>query len=128
MSNTKFKVNTINQYLDRIEIHPLLSKNDQILKNINNLISDLDKFLAEKRDDYDELQIQINQLQSEVRNIIPESKNSYEIEHQTSILTMQNTKIKKNIELNESSNVLVIGCEGNADVKLYKQLLSKGRR
>ena len=39
-----------------------------------------------------------------------------------------NTKTKKLIELNENSNVLVIGCEGNADVKLYKQLLSKGRR
>ena len=38
------------------------------------------------------------------------------------------TKIKKLIELNENSNVLVIGCEGNADVKLYKQLLSKGRK
>ena len=32
------------------------------------------------------------------------------------------------IELNEKSNVLIIGCEGNADVKLYKQLLSKGRK
>ena len=39
-----------------------------------------------------------------------------------------NYKTKKLIELNEKSNVLVIGCEGNADVKLYKQLLSKGRR
>ena len=37
-------------------------------------------------------------------------------------------KTKKLIELNEKSNVLVIGCEGNADVKLYKQLLSKGRK
>ena len=37
-------------------------------------------------------------------------------------------KIKKFIELDKNSNVLVIGCEGNADVKLYKQLLSKGRR
>ena len=39
-----------------------------------------------------------------------------------------NYKTKKLIELNEKSNVLVIGCEGNADVKLYKQLLSKGRK
>ncbi len=39
-----------------------------------------------------------------------------------------NPKIKKLINLNEKSNVLVIGCEGNADVKLYKQLLSKGRK
>ena len=39
-----------------------------------------------------------------------------------------NYKTKKLIELNEKSNVLIIGCEGNADVKLYKQLLSKGRK
>ena len=37
-------------------------------------------------------------------------------------------KAKKLINLNENSNVLVIGCEGNADLKLYKQLLSKGRK
>ena len=39
-----------------------------------------------------------------------------------------NKKTRKLINLNQNSNVLVIGCEGNADVKLYKQLLSKGRR
>ena len=39
-----------------------------------------------------------------------------------------NIKTKKIIELNENSNVLLIGCEGNADIKLYKQLLSKGRK
>ena len=39
-----------------------------------------------------------------------------------------NIKAKKFLNLNESSNILVIGCEGNADVKLYKQLLSKGRK
>jgi len=39
-----------------------------------------------------------------------------------------NTKTKKMLELDENSNVLLIGCEGNADVKLYKQLLSKGRK
>ena len=38
------------------------------------------------------------------------------------------SKTRKIIELNEKSNVLIIGCEGNADVKLYKQLLSKGRK
>ena len=37
-------------------------------------------------------------------------------------------KTRKLINLNQNSNVLVIGCEGNADVKLYKHLLSKGRR
>ena len=39
-----------------------------------------------------------------------------------------NKKVRKLINLDENSNVLVIGCEGNADVKLYKQLLSKGRK
>ena len=39
-----------------------------------------------------------------------------------------NLKAKKSLNLNENSNILVIGCEGNADVKLYKQLLSKGRK
>ena len=39
-----------------------------------------------------------------------------------------NIKVRKLINLNHNSNVLLIGCEGNADVKLYKQLLSKGRR
>ena len=39
-----------------------------------------------------------------------------------------NIKIRKLIDLNRNSNVLLIGCEGNADVKLYKQLLSKGRK
>ena len=39
-----------------------------------------------------------------------------------------NIRAKKFLNLNESSNILVIGCEGNADVKLYKQLLSKGRK
>ena len=37
------------------------------------------------------------------------------------------SKAKKIIDLNEKSNVLIIGCEGNADIKLYKQLLSNGR-
>ena len=32
------------------------------------------------------------------------------------------------LNIDKNSNVLVIGCEGNADVKLYKQLLSKGRK
>ena len=39
-----------------------------------------------------------------------------------------NSYIKKLTEINEKSNVLIIGCEGNADIKLYKQLLSKGRK
>ena len=39
-----------------------------------------------------------------------------------------NSYIKKLTEISEKSNILIIGCEGNADIKLYKQLLSKGRK
>ena len=44
------------------------------------------------------------------------------------ICACNDQRIKKSLNLNEKSNVLLIGCEGNADVKLYKQLLSKGRK
>ena len=44
------------------------------------------------------------------------------------ICACNNPKLKKALKLNEKSNVLLIGCEGNADMKLYKQLLSKGRK
>ena len=39
-----------------------------------------------------------------------------------------NIKAKKFLKINKNSNILLIGCEGNADVKLYKQLLSNGRK
>jgi len=34
-------------------------------------------------------------------------------------------EIKKKISLNESSNVLLFGCEGDADEELYQKLLTK---
>tara|TARA_B100001121_G_scaffold310631_1_gene343328 strand:+ start:1880 stop:3013 length:1134 start_codon:yes stop_codon:yes gene_type:complete len=37
-------------------------------------------------------------------------------------------RLKKIIKLDKNSNVLLIGCEGNADTKLYRELLSKGRK
>ena len=42
------------------------------------------------------------------------------------IATCENKNLKKKLEINENSNVLVIGCEGDADKKLYENLLSKG--
>ena len=42
------------------------------------------------------------------------------------IASCENLKTKKNLELNENSNVLLIGCEGDADEKLYEELLLKG--
>ena len=37
------------------------------------------------------------------------------------------SEIKKKINLNENSNVLLFGCEGDADEQLYKKLLTEGQ-
>ena len=42
------------------------------------------------------------------------------------ITACNDKKIKNLLELNDKSNVLVMGCEGNADVTLYNKLLSQG--
>ena len=34
-------------------------------------------------------------------------------------------KIKKKLNLNENSNVLLFGCEGDADEELYQKLLTE---
>ena len=38
----------------------------------------------------------------------------------------EDKNIKDNLELNEKSNILLMGCEGDADEKLYKKLLNEG--
>ena len=40
----------------------------------------------------------------------------------------KNKKIKEELELNINSNVLLIGCEGDADKDLYKKLLDQGNK
>ena len=42
------------------------------------------------------------------------------------ISTCENDFVKKELEINVNSNILIIGCEGDADVELYEKLLSKG--
>ena len=42
------------------------------------------------------------------------------------ISTCENDVVKKKLEINENSNILIIGCEGDADEELYMNLLSKG--
>ena len=42
------------------------------------------------------------------------------------ISVCNNKKIKEKLDLNENSNVLLIGCEGDADKLFYKKLLKKG--
>ncbi len=42
------------------------------------------------------------------------------------VASCNDSKIRKILDLNEKSNILVMGCEGNADPNLYRQLLLKG--
>ena len=44
------------------------------------------------------------------------------------ISVCENQDLKNNISLDENSNVLVIGCEGDADEILYKKLLDDGKK
>tara|TARA_Y100000768_G_C23980065_1_gene685215 strand:- start:1777 stop:2913 length:1137 start_codon:yes stop_codon:yes gene_type:complete len=46
-----------------------------------------------------------------------------------SLIASYNSKeIKENLSLDENSNILLIGCEGNADENLYNKLLSEGMK
>ena len=42
------------------------------------------------------------------------------------IMSCNNKKIKQSLDLNEKSNILLIGCEGDTDSKLYKHMVSLG--
>ena len=42
------------------------------------------------------------------------------------IASCNNKDIKEELELDKNSNILLMGCEGNADENLYNQLLSQG--
>ena len=42
------------------------------------------------------------------------------------IAACEDENIKNNLDLNEKSNVLLMGCEGDADKDLYKRLLNEG--
>ena len=44
------------------------------------------------------------------------------------IACTEDSEIRKNLELEESSNILIIGCEGDADEDLYNKLLSTGNK
>jgi len=42
------------------------------------------------------------------------------------IASCNNDDVKKKLDINMNSNILLIGCEGNADENLYKKILSEG--
>ena len=39
-----------------------------------------------------------------------------------------NEETKSALEINENSNILLIGCEGSTDIELYQKLLSEGKK
>ena len=41
------------------------------------------------------------------------------------ITSCEDEKIKENIGLNKDSNVMLIGCEGDTDQKMYQKLISQ---
>ena len=41
------------------------------------------------------------------------------------IASCENEKIKKKIKLNENSNILIIGCEGDTDQEMYQKLINQ---
>jgi diaminopropionate ammonia-lyase len=42
------------------------------------------------------------------------------------IMSCNNKKIKQSLDLNDKSNVLLIGCEGDTDTTLYNRMISLG--
>ena len=42
------------------------------------------------------------------------------------IAATEDKNVKEKLQLNENSNILIMGCEGDADEDLYKKLLDKG--
>ena len=41
------------------------------------------------------------------------------------IASCEDQNIKENLQLNQESNVLVIGCEGDTDKEMYKKLINQ---
>ena len=63
---------------------------------------------------------------SEIKKLFDKNLDKKEKKRIQKIIVSFDKKIKNLLELNEKSNVLVMGCEGNADTTLYNKLLSQG--
>ena len=92
----------------------------QILKNsVNNCVSVSDKFVSQT----------VAMLADKVLSDISIEGGECSTPGITSLISCcNNEKIKSNLEINENSNILLIGCEGSADIDLYKKLLSEGKK
>ena len=92
----------------------------QILKNsVNNCISVSDKFVSQT----------IAMLADKVLSDISIEGGECSTPGITSLISCcNNEETKSDLEINENSNILLIGCEGSADIDLYQKLLSEGKK
>ena len=92
----------------------------QILKNsVNNCVSVSDKFVSQT----------VAMLADKVVCDISIEGGECSTPGITSLISCcNNDKTKSALEINENSNILLIGCEGSADIELYQKLLSEGKK
>ena len=92
----------------------------KILKNsVNNCISVSDKFVSQT----------VAMLADKVLSDISIEGGECSTPGITSLISCcNNEETKSDLEINENSNILLIGCEGSADIDLYKKLLSEGKK
>ena len=92
----------------------------QILKNsVNNCVSVSDKFVSQT----------VAMLADKVLSDISIEGGECSTPGITSLISCcNNDETKSALEINENSNILLIGCEGSADIKLYQKLLSEGKK
>ncbi len=92
----------------------------QILKNsVNSCVSVSDKFVSQT----------LAMLADKVLSDISIEGGECSTPGITSLISCCNNKETKSIlEINENSNILLIGCEGSADIDLYQKLLREGKK
>ena len=92
----------------------------KILKNsVNNCISVSDKFVSQT----------VAMLADKVLSDISIEGGECSTPGITSLISCcNNDETKSALEINENSNILLIGCEGSADIELYQKLLSEGKK
>ena len=92
----------------------------QILKNsVNNCVSVSDKFVSQT----------VAMLADKVLSDISIEGGECSTPGITSLISCcNNDETKSALEINENSNILLIGCEGSTDIELYQKLLSEGKK
>ena len=92
----------------------------QILKNsVNNCVSVSDKFVSQT----------VAMIADKVVCDISIEGGECSTPGITSLISCcNNDETKSALEINENSNILLIGCEGSADIELYQKLLSEGKK